>query len=67
MRERERIFQVIETCSEIIAQKIWLDLRSSMIITDHHLEDSWVLLVVILGFSGAPEPTALAQVGLGEP
>ena len=67
MRERERIFQVIETCSEIIAQKIWLDLRSSMIITDHHLEDSWVLLVVILGFSGAPELMALALVGLGEP
>ena len=27
-RERERLFQVIETCSEIIVQHIWLDLRS---------------------------------------
>ena len=40
-------------------QHIWLDLRSSMIIT--------VLLVVILGFSGVPELTALALVGLDVP
>ena len=48
-------------------QHIWLDLRRSMIITDHLLEAPWVLLVVILGFSGAPELMALALVGLGEP
>ena len=54
--ERERLFQDIETCSEIIVQHIWL---SSMIIT--------VLLVVILGFSGVPELTALALVGLDVP
>ena len=58
-REREIIPSHIGTCSEIIVQHLWLKLRSSMIIT--------VLLVVILGFSGVPELTALARVGLDVP